>query len=522
MEDAKSVANMDDQSGFFAFLFNADHLIFDGENYAHASEQRFLESLARSEGAGFRRMRVRRGDVSPHRLASRATHLSIPRVSGEGKRGNLSISTTYGTDIRALKVLIGDFADSLKSGWYTVDLVDFPRQLGSTNVFCLTSYPMPLSIAQSVDAELKSFSPYIGAAELDVDNPLHLLLFKSLLDCVYFEGRDIYRSRWETDEGVCEFGTNADDYFTVSDLSYIDFQRAAPNLPRSDGLSRRGKTTSTRLASVMRPSHFEEVAQKLIALPRDIANEMEIDFEIRSSSEEQLRVPVGKLLGYSLNNEHEKGRHKARLFSDLLCIQRDHWRYLAYQLVDGLKAAELENIRLTEYGVQYSARIQVIGLNRNICTVQTGWIIRRGEPAQLTTAYPAEKHLQLKGVAVIPPFVDESVKGPDRWRAIYDLASQAGRDAAMNCTPTPMKLDGFEIELEGLCGGAYVRLDGRRAFSRWILAQGYARHGYPSGICVRADVSSQSVERAEAYANAFMRVIWLNGIDGASVVRYLS
>ncbi len=465
-------------------------------------------------------MRLRRGDVSAHQLASRATHLSI---AAAGKKGGLSdFSTTYETDLRALKTIVGDFADSVKHAWHTVDLLELPRRLGSTNVFCLTAYPMPLSVVQNIDTVLKFFSPYIGAIDVDAGNPLHLSLFSQLPDCAYFDRGTLFRSRWATDEGVYEFGTNPENFFSVSDLSYIDFRRTAPSLPKLNSLSKRGKTSYERMVDVTKPSHFEEVAQKILVLSRDAAQEIEIDFEIRSASEEQMVVPVGKLLGYSLNVNHEKGKHKARLFSDLLSIQDSHWRYLAYQLVDGLKTVELEDIRITSYGVQYSARIQVVGLNGSVHTVQTGWIIRKGESAQLTTAYPAEKSRQLRGPATPPPYVDQRLRGANRWRAIYNAASQAGRDAASICTPTPMKIEGFQVELEGLCGGAYVHLDGRIAFSKWLISENYARRGYPSGVCVYAEIDSQSAERAQAYANAFARVIWLNGIDSGRVSSYLS
>ena len=238
--------------------------------------------------------------------------------------------------------------------------------------------------------------------------------------------------------------------------------------------------------------------------------------------DEQLNVPVKKLLGYSLNPDHTKGRHKARLFSDLLGIDGSHWRYLAYQLVDSLAHAQLEHTRVTDHGVQYSAFVQILGLNQKKYTVETGWIIRDAGPAQLVTAFPAEKVKQRGDPAVSPPWVPEDTRGAERWQAIYTIACQSAEQAAAACIPTPMQVVGYEVELEGLWGGASVRLDGRGAFARWLVSQGHGNKGYSSGVRIPALVSSHSVDRAKAYAKAFARVLWLNGIDGAIVECYLS
>ena len=76
--------------------------------------------------------------------------------------------------------------------------------------------------------------------------------------------------------------------------------------------------------------------------------------------------------------------------------------------------------------------------------------------------------------------------------------------------------------MEGACGSAYVCLDGRLAFSRWLRINNYASKAYEGGIAISALIDSQSVERAIAYCDAFARVLWLNGIDGAKVESYLS
>lgn len=438
------------------------------------------------------------------------------------RRSDPSESRHYGTDLRALAAVIGDVVDSMKSLWSSVDLTELPYRFGATNVYCLSAFPAPLPFVKHLDARLKRYPPYIGAVELDVGNPLHIRLFSHLLDCVYFAGEKMYRSRWSTEEGVYEFGREPTEYFEVLELPYSEFQRAAPPFPTAGTLSERGTVSAKRLNEVTKPSHFERVAHDLQDLGRGRGNKLAVDLKIVLPHDEQLDVPVTKLLGYSLNPDHATGRHKARLFSDLLGIDASHWRYLAYQLVDGLAQGHLERTRVTEHGIQYGAFVQVMGLNQKTFTIETGWIIRAKGPAQLVTAFPAARDKQRHDVAVAPPWVPESVRGVERWLAIYNAASHSAMLAATACVPTPMQVDGFEVELEGLCGGASVRLDGRGAFARWMVSQGHARKGYGPGVQCPALVDSQSVDRAEAYAKAFARVLWLNGIDGAVVERHLS
>lgn len=52
-----------------------------------------------------------------------------------------------------------------------------------------------------------------------------------------------------------------------------------------------------------------------------------------------------KLLGYSLNTEHEVGSHKARVFRSALGITGDHVDHLARQLVDGIQRTPVSAVR---------------------------------------------------------------------------------------------------------------------------------------------------------------------------------
>jgi hypothetical protein len=522
VKSEESVPELPEQpETFVAFLFDADHTSF-ACNYGTPCEEAFLRALSDCDERHDCRARIRRGDVLAHDLASKLKRLVMVPDGTRKRPSDPSSSIEYATDRHALATVIGDLANSLKSLWSSVDLIELPHRLGATNVYCLSAFPMKLPLVRRIDARLKGYPPYIGAVELDAGNPVHVRLFSHLLECIYFISGKMYVSRWDTGEGVYEFGSEPTNYFEVIELPYEQFQRTAPPYPTASTLSDRGAVSAKRFREVTKPNHFEKVAHQLSDLARHRSGEFAVDLRIEVPDDEQIYVPVEKLLEYSLNPNHTTGRHKARLFSDLLGIDGRQWRYLAYQLVDSLAHAQLERTRVTDHGVQYSAFVQVVGLNQKTYTVETAWIIRDVGPAQLVTAFPAEKVKQRDDPAVPPPWIPEGTNGAERWRAIYTVACQSAEQAAVAYIPTPMQLIGYEIQLEGLYGGAWIRLDGRGAFARWLVSQGHGSKGYGRGVSVPALCSSHSADRAEAYAKAFSRVLWLNGIDGAIVECYLS
>ena len=515
----------DKPESFVAFLFDADHEHFSRSgnyNYGVPCEEEFLRALAAEDSKRACRARIRRGDVLARELASKLTRLVMVPDTARTRLSAPAKSMHFGTDYRALATIIGDFTNSLTGRWGSVDLTELPHRLGNTNVYCLSAFPMSLPLVKRINLHLKKYPPYIGAVELDPGNPIHIRLCSNLLDCIYFTAGKIHVSRWETGDDVYNFGIDPSNHFEVIELSHNDYQRTAPPFPNAGRPSERGAISATRFNEVTKPSHFEQVAEQLGSLPFNRENKFGVDLKIVLPDDEQLEIPAKKLLEYALNPEHVVGRHKARLFRDLLGIDRSSWRYLAYQLVDGLTNAQLEHPRVTEHGVQYSALVQVIGLNQQTYTVETAWIIRNVGPAQLVTAYPAEKSKQRDNPAAQPPMVSEDLQGIEHWQAIYNLASQTAERAAASYVPTPMQVIGYETQLEGLSGGAYVRLDGRRAFARWAVNHGHATRSHGRGAHFPAHVDSQSVDRSKAYAKTFARVLWLNDVDGATVESYLT
>jgi len=103
-------------------------------------------------------------------------------------------------------------------------------------------------------------------------------------------------------------------------------------------------------------------------------------------------------------------------------------------------------------------------------------------------------------------------------------AHEAGMAAGNAACPTPMHLVEADIwgrpkpsaEVhcvnEGPCGFAWVWLKGNTPFGKWAKAQGMARTGYPNGLEISCHEFNQSMERKEAYATAFAKVLNAHGI----------
>jgi hypothetical protein len=112
------------------------------------------------------------------------------------------------------------------------------------------------------------------------------------------------------------------------------------------------------------------------------------------------------------------------------------------------------------------------------------------------------------------------------FQTIYDEADKAGRAAGDALTPRPCvfgqakSLTSDEIdtsqpvyfEAEGACGFAWVRFPGNTAFARWAKKAKVARTSYPSGLQISCQLYNQSVQRKEAYTEAFAKVLQSHGI----------
>lgn len=125
--------------------------------------------------------------------------------------------------------------------------------------------------------------------------------------------------------------------------------------------------------------------------------------------------------------------------------------------------------------------------------------------------------------------VKREVKPKQNWQELYDKAHAAGCAAAEANVPVPMIVQERASPLndnspvtrswhvsEGVCGFAWITVKpGTSSFARWLVKNDLARSAYEGGVSIWVSSYGQSMERKEAYAHAFAKVLRENGISRA-------
>ena len=108
------------------------------------------------------------------------------------------------------------------------------------------------------------------------------------------------------------------------------------------------------------------------------------------------------------------------------------------------------------------------------------------------------------------------------FKKLYEKADNAGRNAAYRSVPTPMIVGTaknlFDTELDyskpvevvndGVCGFAWINFSpGTSRLAKWLKKNKLARKDdYYGGVTIWVSDYNQSMQRKEAYANAFAKV----------------
>lgn len=98
-------------------------------------------------------------------------------------------------------------------------------------------------------------------------------------------------------------------------------------------------------------------------------------------------IPTDKLVGYALDPEHPRGRHKARVFAAALGIRQWDWRYLHDQILQTVVDAEVRGTRITPHGVLYDVVVLIDGRNGATQRVATIWLIAGDRPPRLVSTW---------------------------------------------------------------------------------------------------------------------------------------
>jgi len=510
------------------FLFDSDHPEIDGI-YSYKFDSDFLRALKLVDRQNVTRSLVLRGDLLLDFLAykpSRVASQDWTRRRSLDRQTRSSV-TELSADIGLFKLLIGDFCDAFQSQWHSLDLVRLPELLLKwQTLYCISLPTFPVRHRTAIDEKLSRHPYYLGAVTPDLSNPLqHNLLVASLFRDAFIEKGAVFMAVGI--EGYLEGDFYGADHFSsegVVALSREEFSQRCPSVPSPAVLTARAMVTLTRLQNRQALNIHERLANELSSLEMSRSGAVPYDWDLKQlpNASDEVNVQARKLTDYLLNDAHEEGQSKARFFAQELSITNDDWRFLHGQFVDALSNAAFDDIRLDQHGIRFSALLPIQGRNGRTAVVNTAWIVRPKERASLVTAFPGPKGAAFDVDPANPSVVSQELKGAARWEAIFELAAEAGSRAAEICVPTPMKICGGELVMEGECGGAYVLVsDARKGFARWLKTNDHGRRDYRGGVSFYAKTSSQSVERATAYAEAFARVLLRNGIE-CSVSRYLT
>lgn len=109
---------------------------------------------------------------------------------------------------------------------------------------------------------------------------------------------------------------------------------------------------------------------------------------------------------------------------------------------------------------------------------------------------------------------------------IYNAANAAGRAAVVALKVTPMVVTQHSNPLDdssairkayfvedGPCGFAYVTIKPANSrFAKFMVVNGLARKAYGGGVTMSVRDYNQSLQKKEAYAYAFAKVLQDNGI----------
>jgi len=102
-------------------------------------------------------------------------------------------------------------------------------------------------------------------------------------------------------------------------------------------------------------------------------------------------VDPRKLTDYALNPHNERGRHKARVFEQVLGYTQDTCEGLLRQIRDTALDGEAHLVRVDSFGRHIRVDLEIVGTRGQTAIVRTGWLVpTAGDEALLVTLYVRE------------------------------------------------------------------------------------------------------------------------------------
>lgn len=325
----------------------------------------------------------------------------------EIKNGPLfGIARTETFDMAALNEVLCDFFDSISGQGYAPRTAS-PIPLSHNDIFAISILNPPADARRVLEEWLCGLPQWQGCIELDAGNPVHReVFFEHLSAAAALCDGEVYVPWYAgglteehpppcsimlVDEGVAKKHDHYSEIFTW----------------KFGGLSPRGEMTAALLSGIAYAPIEENILQYAaehglkMALPPGGRFQVKLDYRADVST---VQVPMEKLTEYSLNMDHPSGQHKAKVFLATLDLSAKDAPFLRGQLIHGIRNSRSFDLSHSDYGIKVSAEIPIVGNNGKVYKVQTGWIVRSGEPLSLVTAYIAANG-EVDGSAHRPPVV---------------------------------------------------------------------------------------------------------------------
>ncbi len=494
------------KNGAYAFLFNADDPEL-GLYYGYPCDKALFDSVLKSNKIYPILSILYCGDMLLHNLCDQ-----IRKVE---RNGNIT-SSTYTVERDLYITLVTELAQSIKNQFNTISKQDLPLLLAKKNIYCIVITHLSFETMKIINDSINGAPGYIGTFELDLGNPIHIILFiERLIQIGFLNNSELYLKKdyeySETDEEIIPDWAKDNPLLTdVYIINSSEYNLKVPSFIIPPELSKQGKIMKNIFDVKGKPDHYQKIAYGLQS-----SKEENYNFIINDKlSFDKIIVPQEKLTEYALNPEHNgSGKSKAKLFKELLGITKKDWRYLSAQITNGLTDGALCNVRKTEHGIQYHIDMPVKGLNGVSKTVRTGWITKDSTTISLTTVYIVDKNHQ-QNVEGDEPLIVRDLDQDLFWETLYNFAYTEAVRASKKVIPTPIYINGYpEPIMEGDCGlSSIIIKDARRGFPKWLRKNKIGNLYYKGGWQVFAETNGQSFERAKAYAETFTKILQQNGV----------
>lgn len=503
----------------YAFLFDEDHA--DLREKAFVGPPCTSRVVQAIEPHIRHPMQVLRGAIVAHTHAYRTAEITLGARLDAGESSMRATSDTFSrkADMRIQAVLIGELYESLFDASRIVDRDQLLAALMKCTVWVVGATPLDDSAARQVHESLAGFGPYLGYAQIDLQNPFLFDTFVTSMfhDDLLIDGsgiyilHDPYVDQEDRDDNLAMAKDHGSSFEPVA-LEQEVFEKKKPPINVPDTISERGLVAIRRIGKISKPTQREILAHDIYEKFSSEKLNVPLRFVATNPDDKSpARVSEDKIRKYLLNLDHPDGGPKARFFRDVLGIIEPDWAYLHDQIVRGWKVATLYRVDRNAWSYTHGALMSVIGRNGRQVVIETGWKVSDEGPVEFVTAYPASDDRQAPAATalVVPP----SLQGDDRWEHIHNLAQSEALKAHNDTIPTPMFLSGYLPEWDGKCGWAYVHVSrpSSSEFCDWLIAHaGAASEKLVTRLTFRSP--TQSIDRSTAAAEAFSEVLAANGI----------